>query len=67
MGLEYEVIPSNIDENSIKHSNPEALVKKLAEAVTLVIPFNISQNFFYSQTSSKADRKICYKRDNSYN
>ncbi len=32
LDLEYEVIPSDIDENSISHSNPEILVRKLAEA-----------------------------------
>ena len=32
MDVDYEVIPSEIDERSIRHSNPKLLARKLAEA-----------------------------------
>jgi len=32
LGLEYEVIPSNFDESSIKEDNPHERARKLAEA-----------------------------------
>lgn len=32
LGLDYDVIPSNIDEQSIRHSDPKILAKKLAMA-----------------------------------
>lgn len=32
LGLKYESIPSNFDEKSIRHENPEELAKRLAEA-----------------------------------
>jgi septum formation protein len=32
LGLKYEVIPSNFDEKSLRHENPQELAKRLAEA-----------------------------------
>lgn len=32
LGLEYEIVPSRLDEKSIRHEDPEEMAKKLAEA-----------------------------------
>ncbi|MFQ5620949.1 MAG: Maf family protein [Candidatus Nanoarchaeia archaeon] len=37
LGLEYETVPSNFDESTIRHDDPYALAKALAEAKAMVI------------------------------
>lgn len=37
LGLKYEVIPSDIDEKSIRHEDPRIMVEKLSEAKALSV------------------------------
>jgi septum formation protein len=37
LGLDYDIIPAHIDEKSIRHDNPQIMVKKIAEAKALSV------------------------------